>query len=328
MSERGGLSGAAYLVPFGLSLALNSVAFVAVSGTLDRVQQSIDTRAASRVSQQDPLQFEFVEAPPKTYPRAPRRTRKVADRDALNQDRAQNPQARAESRPQAPEGPSDQLAQKRGEGTPESAQASQPSVAAPQAEPVPRQDPAQRADAITQPVPAADGFQPVEPKRQEPPAEDAVQLKESPASQAAPQSPAQTAQKGDPGVDKIIQREMSRRPSVGASLYGATSFEATGSGMGEYMRRLKEKIWEAWFPYIAFRYPQDFRGADAVLSMTIDRAGRVRIVKIVQSQGSSVFAQFCTEAVQRAGDFGPLPEEILALLGKEELEIYFAFHYR
>lgn len=328
MSERGAPAAAAYLVPFGLSLALNTAALVAVNGTFERASERADRQLAAQRAAQGSLQFEFVEAPPKVYPRAPRRTRKLSDRDALNQDRAQNPDARPESRPKTPEGPADQLAQKRGEGTPESAQASQPSVAAPQAEPVPRQDPAQRTDAVAQPVPAEDGFQPVEPRKEESPAEEAVQLKESPASQAAPQSPAQTAQKGDPGVDKIIQREMSRRPSAGASLYGVTSFEATGSGMGEYMKRLKEKIWGAWFPYIAFRYPQDFRGADAVLSMTIDRSGRVRIVKIVESQGSPVFAQFCTEAVQRAGDFGPLPEEILALLGKEELEIYFAFHYR
>lgn len=327
MSERGGLSGAAYLVPFGLSLALNGAALVAVSGTLDRARQDIDVRAASRMSRQDSLQFEFVEAPPKAYPRAPRRTRKVSDRDALNQDRTGHPEARPESRPQVPEGPSDQLAQKRGEGS-TSAQASAPSIAAPQAQPVQRQDATQASAQAAVVVPAEDGFHPVEPKKQESSAEDAVELKESPASQAAPQSPAQSAHKGDPGLDKIIQREMSRRPSTGASLYGVTSFEATGSGMGEYMRNLKEKIWGAWFPYIAFRYPQDFRGADAVLSMTIDRAGRVRIVKIVQSQGSPVFAQFCTEAVQRAGDFGPLPEEILALLGKEELEIHFAFHYR
>ena len=30
----------------------------------------------------------------------------------------------------------------------------------------------------------------------------------------------------------------------------------------------------------------------------------------------------------RASDFGPLPKEVLAIVGKDELEIRFAFHYR
>lgn len=318
MSERGGYGGVAYLLPFGLSLALNGAVLTAVSGALDGAQKRLDATVTAQKAGEEVLGFEFIEAPPKVYPRAPRRTRKVSDRDALNQDRAQNAAARAESRPQASVGPADQLAQKRGEGT----------VAAPQVNPVPRQETARGHAEPAVPAPVEDGIHTVEPRNEEPRAEDAVTLKESRASQVSPQSPAQSAQNGDPGADKIIQREMSRRASAGAWLYGATSFEATGSGMGEYMKRLKERIWGAWFPYIAFRYPQDFRGADAVLSMTIDRTGRVRIVKIVQSQGSPVFAQFCIEAVQRAGDFGPLPEEILALLGKEELEINFAFHYR
>jgi len=121
---------------------------------------------------------------------------------------------------------------------------------------------------------------------------------------------------------------MTRTVHQGARFSGTVSFEATGCGMGEYMKKLKEKVWQAWFPYLACQYPMDFQGADAVVSITLDKAGRVRILKVVESAGSPVFSSYCMEAIQKAGDFGPLPPEILALLGKDELEIKFAFHYR
>ena len=53
-----------------------------------------------------------------------------------------------------------------------------------------------------------------------------------------------TAQPSPPiagGTDVITARESSKRKSSGAAVYDVTSFEAMGSGMGEYMKRLKEK---------------------------------------------------------------------------------------
>ena len=131
-----------------------------------------------------------------------------------------------------------------------------------------------------------------------------------------------------PDTDKITTQEMSRRKSHAAELFGVTSFEATGSGMGEYMKRLKEKIWLVWFPYLTFQYPQDFRGADAILSITLDAKGDVKIVQVIEQSGSPVFASYCVEALQRASNFGPVPKEILALIGKDVLELKFGFHYR
>ena len=97
--------------------------------------------------------------------------------------------------------------------------------------------------------------------------------------------------------------------------------------MGRYMKDMKDKIWFAWFPYLTFRYPMDFRTADALIRFKLDAQGRLRIVKVVENKGSFVFATYCVEAIQRAAPFGPLPREILDLIGKDELEINFAFHY-
>ena len=97
--------------------------------------------------------------------------------------------------------------------------------------------------------------------------------------------------------------------------------------MGAYMKNMKEKIWMAWFPYLAFHYPKDFKTADAVLEFRLDKQGQLRVIQVGSSEGSPLFAAFCIEAVQRAAPFGPLPQEILDLIGKDELEVTFAFHY-
>ena len=154
--------------------------------------------------------------------------------------------------------------------------------------------------------------------------------KKAASQEQQPQSPAEAKQevKGSGGIDKITTQEMSKIKSPGAQLFGQTSFEATGSGMGEYMKNLKEKIWLAWFPYLAYQYPQDFRGADVVVSLVLDAQGRVKIVTLLDSVGSPVFAAYCIEAIQRVSIFGPVPKEILELIGKDELELKFGFHYR
>ena len=113
-----------------------------------------------------------------------------------------------------------------------------------------------------------------------------------------------------------------------ARFYGFTSFEATGSGMGVYMKNLKEKIWLSWFAYLSFKYPQDFRGADVMVSFKLDAHGRVKSVTVLENGGDGVFADYCEGAIRRAGGFGDLPKDILGLLGKDELEIRCAFHYR
>src|SRR6185295_4551867 len=112
-------------------------------------------------------------------------------------------------------------------------------------------------------------------------------------------SPAMTpSQPGVGGRDRITTQEMSRNRSHGAQLYGVTSFEATGSGMGVYIKNMKEKIWLAWFPYLAVHYPKDFKSADVLVSFMLNAKGEVRIVRILESKGSPLFSAFCMEAVQ------------------------------
>jgi hypothetical protein len=142
-----------------------------------------------------------------------------------------------------------------------------------------------------------------------------------------PSSPASAPSPSLSGRDKIDTQEIARERSKGAMLRGFTSFEATGSGMGEYMKNLKDRLWLKWFPYLSFKYPSDFKSAEAVLLIRLDKKGEVRSVKLVDHKGDDVFATFCVDAVQRAAPYGPLPEEILALVGEDGLEITFSFRY-
>ncbi len=239
----------------------------------------------------DKLEFEYIEVPPqKLIQRKPIPGKKISERDALNQDLSKK-QSKSNQPPAAARiGNADQLAQKRGSRT------------------VARHS--EVAKATEESHHNDDGILRRSPKEQRTPQDDE---KPNPAK---------------PSGGKIMTQEVARSKSGGATLYGMVSFEATGSGMGEYMKRLKERVWLAWFPYLSFKYPLDARGASAVVSFVLDANGEIKRMQLLQSDGSGVFASYCLEAVRKAAGFGPLPKEILALLGKDELEIKFGFNYR
>ncbi len=298
------------LTAFTLSLAINAAFFYSLDHSPGLMGQGpgqtlLQKKIAARGD--DKFEFEFIEAPPKIRPVPPKPTKKIAAWDSVSQDAGSK---RSENAP-APDiktmGLSDQLAQRRGAA---------PVLPQPMTEPAPpRSDPEQAADS--KPGETQDTM--------------IIEKEEKPQAPAPPPSALIKAADGVPGLtgrDKINTQETARAASPGARFFGITSFEATGSGMGVYMKNLKERIWLAWYPYMVFKYPKDFKTADAVVSFTLNKAGQVKIVRVIDSEGSELFATFCVDSVQRASNFGPLPEEILALLGKDELEIRFGFHYR
>jgi TonB family protein len=336
---------------FMLSFAVNTGAMVSLGRTDVGFQTMQQQLAAARNRD---LQLEFIEAPEQGGIEKARNTLKISNRDVVSQDLKPHKIKTARLPYVRKLGPADQLAQRRG-SLPRVAVPSvpkPPAVPAPPKEPVPAQEAAKPAPETAAPKPAAEKpmemteglkLKPIEQPAAPPPAlapapkpavpQDAIKPIEEvlggPKAEAPapPKAPGQKAE-GLTGQDKIDTNEMGKVKSPGAHFEGMTSFEATGSGMGEYMKNVKEKVWLSWFPYLAFKYPMDFKNADVVLSITLDAAGQVKMVRIVESEGSPVFAQFCMEAIQRASGFGPLPKEILAIVGKDELEIRFAFHYR
>ena len=279
------------------SLVINSAVFLSVDRAV--TQGTLSPRLffmPKESSKKEIIQLDFVEAPPTPAEEKPKKTLKVAARDSKASDLTQGP--KKDSSPKIQAGQSDQLSQRPSKGTP---------------------------------VPPASAVSPSQPTP-----EDLLPSFKKPNAPYAPTTPKPKASgpetpKGPdawmPGKGKILTQEMAKAKSKGAKFYGVTSFEATGSGMGVYMERLKEKIWTHWFPYVAFKFPRDFRGADAVIRFKLDASGKVLSARVVESKGTPLFAVFCMEAVERAGNFGTLPKEILVLTGKEELEINFGFHY-
>jgi hypothetical protein len=283
----------------GLSIAAHGATLVGMEKIFYADGSTITAKARQvQKERESAIPIQFVEAPPQILPDTPKPTQKIAERDSVSRDTARDKDPDSLS-PALAIGPTDQLAQRRGKPSPP------PSLA-------------QAASEARQAVPPA--------QNDSTPAEVAQAPSLRP-QQAAEATPPKTEVKGLTGHDKISTEEMAKLKAR-ARFTGMSSFEATGSGMGEYMKDLKERIWLAWYPYLVFKYPSDFKTADAVLSLTIDKNGNLTIVKLVGFEGSSLFATFCVESVQRAAPFKKLPEEILALLGKDEIELLFAFHYR
>ena len=274
--------------------------------------------------ERDRLPFEFIETPVVARPQKPARAKKMSSQDSVNRDPSPEKTV-TDRRPQIKNiGPSDQLEQLRAKPSQAPIIASQPQQETRKTEPAKKADDSEKKEK----EPSSDlGV----PDR----APAAAPVKASTVATPAPNNQKQAvAQPSKPGtqeaagLDRITTQATARAKSRGASLSGVTSYDAMGSDMGIYMKNVKERVWLAWFPYLSFQYPNDFQAADAVVLFTVDQKGNVKTVKVLESYGSSLFSTFCTQVIQRASGFGEVPKEILALLGKDELEIRFAFHYR
>ncbi len=325
------------------SVALNAAAMMGVDRAFVYEGQKIQILRSQKLLQaeRDKLPFEFIESPQIKSAR-PSESKKMSNRDSLSRDRSAHPPSDNGAPLMKKTGPADQLAQ--APARPESAVPSKPSKPQQEMKKAAPSANKQQKPSLQEKTPPAKPSDKKETKQKEGPGAEIAAHKEAPPEQTTPNKPAerpapedrkktpahqaQTGRQQLSGNDHILTQGMTRTKSRGASLNGVTSFDAMGSDMGIYMKNLKERIWLAWFPYLSFQYPSDFQAADAVVSLTLDANGDLKMVRLVDSYGSPMFASFCTEAVQRAGGFGKIPREILAILGKDELEIKFAFHYR
>ncbi len=310
-----------------LSLAVNTAIFHTIDQSFHPNKQEAKKIEQKMVQLQkntrhNKLEFTFVEAPPQKILSKPSpQAKHIAAHDAVNQDLAK-------IKPIVDGDPSiknqaimDQLRQMQASAVPSPPTPASQAVQASQAAPEHKATPEKESTKAETPSDIPSIVKPIE---------ETKKVEEKPSEAKPEQTPqkAQAASPGSTGGDRITTQEFSRSKSSGAKIYGMTSFEATGSGMGVYMKNLKEKIWAVWFPNVSFKYPQDFHTADVVIGFVLDSKGDVKILQVLEDGGNPTFAGYCLDSIQKAGNFGPLSQEIIALLGKEELEIKFAFHYR
>lgn len=268
----------------------------------------------------DELALEFIDTPEQKNPvLIPPKTKRISSQNALNQDQSRNAVADMKRAPLSKEeNIANQIEKWRNES---------PQKAAPEAKAMQASEALEAPKAEEKVKPASeleDFLNQIEKETKE------KSMAAQPKPEVKPQeaSRAQEEVKGIQSPDKITTQEMSRAKSSGAALFGTTSFEATGSGMGKYMKNLKERIWSAWYPYLAFRYPLDFKGADAIISFTLNPDGEVKQISVIDDGGDANFASYCMQAILKASGFGQVPKEILAITGKDEFELKFGFHYR
>lgn len=310
-----------FIIPLCLSLAINAATFVTIG-------EAVKSRAVFVAKQKAikgwfkparELTLEFVEAPKQVSTQKPVNPKKISTRDTISQDTSKSKKRSANTPAIAKVGPADQLTQIQSQGK----------SVPPQPEIKPQS--ASKAQLEHKPAPP-NKVEKVSAESKSSPQNDAMESVPYKSSKAQPDRkeirPSAATTPLMSGGDKISTQAMTKKRGAGARMEGMTSFEATGSGMGAYMKNLKERVWLQWYPYLAFQYPIDSRSADAVISFVIDKRGEVKQVQVVESYGSPQFADFCMQAIQKASGFGELPTEIRALIGKDELEMKFAFHYR
>jgi outer membrane biosynthesis protein TonB len=197
-----------------------------------------------------------------------------------------------------------------------------PSRPSPEVKPTLEPEQEQKSERSKEPAPAEKDVLVEKAKK---PEESAEAMKQP--SQYSPDQKPVAPMKGLTGNDRITTQAVSRTQSRGVQLSGETSFEAMGTDMGVYFKNMKERIWLAWFPYLSIHYPKDFRSADVLVRFYLSPAGEVVKVETLNYKGSPLFAAFCMEAVKKAGPYGPVPPDVLALLGQDELEVKFGFHF-
>src|SRR5690242_3808208 len=113
-SQEGSHGILAALVCLSLSAAANAGIFAVFERTIVKpteMESRILKKARAAKQKEEKFEFEFVEAPPQDFERSSEKTRKISERDALNQDLTQD-KSEATGTPKTQiQGPADQLAQ-------------------------------------------------------------------------------------------------------------------------------------------------------------------------------------------------------------------------
>lgn len=146
---------------------------------------------------------------------------------------------------------------------------------------------------------------------------------------------------GTPAIDRTRPQERPRlaaatvnarnaptiKNSFGTKNIGAVAYNAKWSAYGEYLQRFIDAVqvqWERLIIRSAF-YPTS--GSLVKVTFKIDSAGLISQVVRVEGSGGELAQRLCVSAITERAPYGEWPEDMIAVLGKEQ-EITFTFFYQ
>ncbi len=200
------------------------------------------------------------------------------------------------------------------------------------ARPKPAKKPAAAAPARAKPAPAPSPARPVsEADLEQKVAERiaALRRKHGPEEAPAGPTPAEPAALGRLGESRVsqaveaIRRRIDEASARGPGGSGAAGLSGTRSTLQEVrLRAYYNRLWEHVNSHWGIPPGLKGRGLSVILSVVIDRNGRILRRVVEESSGSPPFDESALRALERAQPLPPIPDEV----PDDTLEVGFRFH--
>ncbi|MDD5084657.1 MAG: TonB C-terminal domain-containing protein [Candidatus Omnitrophica bacterium] len=159
-----------------------------------------------------------------------------------------------------------------------------------------------------------------EPKKEEPKTSEEKVVK--PAQPEAPQKRQTTVtQVRDEKERRLLNNLVSEAQEV-----GELSLATRENTLVPYLKKMREKIYEKWYPFVGFKFI-DINPSKVIVEYKILPNGSIDSIKVTYSEGSPIFKDFCEAAIRTAAPFDPLPIELPEYMRKRCLTICFTFFY-
>jgi outer membrane biosynthesis protein TonB len=183
------------------------------------------------------------------------------------------------------------------------AQPSEPPKPTPDLSPPPTPEPEQFAMLTATPPPPLKAPEEAEP---------------SPMPDAAPESALVPRPKPETPASSYQPQKEQTRIAGSISDRGPSSVNAVGTPLGRYQKQMYDAVGARWYKYTAEKRDLISIGTTR-LTFTVDRAGRVANIKVIDNTANEAFASVCLQSVQDL-KLPPIPEDIASTLPSEGLQ--------